>query len=102
MPEKCVIGPVELVSALKRYLAESGETEKALASQIGINHHTPQSLAIRREESTKGKAGANRVLSKARRILVSFWTHGSNGALVSSLHSLECVLAGADLFSILK
>jgi transcriptional regulator with XRE-family HTH domain len=55
MPEKCVIGPVELVSALKRYLAESGETEKALASQIGINHHTLSRWLSGEKSPQKGK-----------------------------------------------
>jgi hypothetical protein len=29
---------MKLLSALKRYLAESGDTEEAVASQIGVNH----------------------------------------------------------------
>jgi hypothetical protein len=40
LPEKPVVSPDELLSALKRYLAESGDTEEAVASQIGVNHHT--------------------------------------------------------------
>jgi transposase-like protein len=40
LPEKGVVSSDELLSALKRYLEESGETERALASQIGVNHHT--------------------------------------------------------------
>jgi transposase-like protein len=40
LPEKGVISPDELLSALKRYLEESGETERAIASKIGVNHHT--------------------------------------------------------------
>lgn len=31
--------PDELMKALKRYLQESGETERAVASRIGINRH---------------------------------------------------------------
>jgi transcriptional regulator with XRE-family HTH domain len=37
---KGVISPDELMNALKRYLEQSGETEQALASQIGVNRHT--------------------------------------------------------------
>ena len=37
---KGVISPDELMSALKRYLEQSGKTEQAVASRIGINHHT--------------------------------------------------------------
>jgi|SRR5271165_4241820 len=40
LPEKGVISPDELLSALKRYLEESGDTEQAVASKIGVNHHT--------------------------------------------------------------
>jgi hypothetical protein len=40
LPEKDVISPDELLSALKRYLEESGDTEQAVASKIGMNHHT--------------------------------------------------------------
>ena len=40
LPEKGVISPDELLSALKRYLEESGDTEQAAASKIGVNHHT--------------------------------------------------------------
>jgi hypothetical protein len=42
LPEKGVISPDELLSALKRYLEESGDTEQAVASKIGVNHHTLQ------------------------------------------------------------
>jgi transposase-like protein len=38
--EKGVISPEELLSALKRYLEESGRTEQAVASKIGVNRHT--------------------------------------------------------------
>jgi len=30
----------EVLSALKRYIEESGDTEQVVASRIGINHHT--------------------------------------------------------------
>jgi len=40
LPEKGLISPDEVLSALKRYLEESGDTEQAVASRIGINHHT--------------------------------------------------------------
>ena len=39
MVENEVMSPDELLKALKQYLEKSGETERALASRIGINHH---------------------------------------------------------------
>jgi len=30
----------QFLNALKRYLDESGDTEQAIASQMGVNHHT--------------------------------------------------------------
>jgi hypothetical protein len=35
LPEKDVISPDEVLSALKRYIEESGDTEQAVASRIG-------------------------------------------------------------------
>jgi hypothetical protein len=32
--------PDELIEVLKRYHRESNQSERALASQIGVNHHT--------------------------------------------------------------
>jgi transcriptional regulator with XRE-family HTH domain len=32
--------PDELMNALKRYLIESNQSERAVASRIGVNHHT--------------------------------------------------------------
>jgi hypothetical protein len=39
LPEKSAISPDELIKALKQYLQESGETERTIASRIGINLH---------------------------------------------------------------
>ena len=55
MPEKAVIGPDELLKALKRYLEESGETERAVASRIGINRHILSSWLSDRQSPKKGK-----------------------------------------------
>ena len=55
MPEKDVISPDELLSALKRYLEESGETERALASQIGVNYHTLHRWLSDKQSPKKGK-----------------------------------------------
>src|SRR5271165_3648456 len=67
LPEKGVISPDQVLSALKRYLEESGDTEQAVASK-------PQSpsLALRQPEPEKGrrKAGPDRALSQARGIPV--------------------------------
>ena len=35
-----VTSPDELMTALKRYLRESNESEIVVASRIGVNHHT--------------------------------------------------------------
>jgi hypothetical protein len=40
LPEKGVINPDQVLSALKRYLEESGDTEQAVGSKTGVNHHT--------------------------------------------------------------
>jgi transcriptional regulator with XRE-family HTH domain len=55
LPEKDVINPDELVSALKRYLEESGDTERAVASQIGVNHHTLRRWLSEKQNPKKGK-----------------------------------------------
>ena len=39
MVENEVMSPDKLLKALKQYLEKSGETELAVASRIGINHH---------------------------------------------------------------
>jgi hypothetical protein len=35
-----VTSPDELIKVLKRYLRESDQSERAVASRIGVNHHT--------------------------------------------------------------
>jgi predicted DNA-binding protein (UPF0251 family) len=35
-----VTSPHQLLDALKRYLDESGNTEQAVATRMGVNHHT--------------------------------------------------------------
>jgi transposase-like protein len=55
LPEKRVVSPDELLSALKRYLAESGDTEEAVASQIGVNHHTLRRWLSDKQSPKKGK-----------------------------------------------
>jgi transposase-like protein len=55
LPEKGVVSPDELLNALKRYLEESGETEQAVASQIGVNHHTLRRWLSDKQSPKKGK-----------------------------------------------
>ena len=55
MPGKDNIGPDELLSALKRYLEESGDTEREVASQIGVNHHTLHRWLSDKQSPKKGK-----------------------------------------------
>ena len=54
MPEEGVVSPDELLSALKRYLEESRDTEQAVASQIGVNHHTLRRWLSDDESPKKG------------------------------------------------
>jgi hypothetical protein len=55
MPEKDVISPDEVLSALKRYIEESGDTEQAVASRIGINHHTLRRWLSENQSPKKGR-----------------------------------------------
>jgi hypothetical protein len=55
MPDKDVISPDELLSALKRYLEESGDTEQTVASKIGMNHHTLHRWLSDNESPKKGE-----------------------------------------------
>jgi len=57
LQEKRVVNPDELLSALKRYLKESGDTEQAVALQIGVNHHTLQRWLSDKQSPKKGKLG---------------------------------------------
>jgi hypothetical protein len=53
--EKQTTTPDELLRALKRYLEESGEAERAVASQIAINHHTLRRWLSDKQSPKKGK-----------------------------------------------
>jgi len=55
LPEEGVVSPDELLSALKRYLEESRDTEQAVASQIGVNHHTLRRWLSDKQSPKKGK-----------------------------------------------
>jgi transcriptional regulator with XRE-family HTH domain len=55
LPEKGVVSPDELLRTLKLYLAESGETEEAVASRIGVNHHTLRRWLSDKQSPKKGK-----------------------------------------------
>jgi transcriptional regulator with XRE-family HTH domain len=49
------MSPDELLKALKRYLAESGQTERSTASRIGVNHHTLRRWLSEEQSPKKGK-----------------------------------------------
>ena len=51
----CQKSPDELMKALKRYIQESGETERAVASRIGINRHTLYRWLSDKQSPKKGK-----------------------------------------------
>ena len=53
--ENEVMHPNELLKALKRYLEKSGETERAVASRIGINHHILRRWLSDEQSPKKGK-----------------------------------------------
>jgi len=55
MAEEGITTPDELVKALKRYLEESGEPEKVVASHIAINHHTLHRWLSDKQSPKKGK-----------------------------------------------
>jgi DNA-binding XRE family transcriptional regulator len=55
LPGEGVISPDELLRTLKRYLAESGDTEEAAASRIGVNHHTLRRWLSDKQSPKKGK-----------------------------------------------
>ena len=55
MVENQVMSPDELLKALKRYLEKSGETERTVASRIGINHHTLRRWLSDEQSPKKGK-----------------------------------------------
>ena len=55
LPDKDVISPDELLSALKRYLEESGDTEQTVASKIGMNRHTLHRWLSDNESPKKGE-----------------------------------------------
>jgi len=47
--------PAELIKALKRYVEDSGKTEQAIASQIGVNRHTLARWLSDKQSPEKGK-----------------------------------------------
>ena len=47
--------PGKLMEALRRYLEDSGETERAVASRIGINYHTLRRWLSDTNSPRKGK-----------------------------------------------
>jgi hypothetical protein len=50
-----VVSPDRLMSALKRYLEESRDSEREVASQIGVNHHTLRRWLSDKQSPKKGK-----------------------------------------------
>jgi hypothetical protein len=55
LPEKDVISPDELLSALKRYVEESGDSEQTVVCKIGMNHHTLHRWLSDNESPKKGE-----------------------------------------------
>jgi transposase-like protein len=55
LPHKDVISPDQLMIALKRCLEESRDSEREVASQIGVNHHTLRRWLSDKQSPKKGK-----------------------------------------------
>ncbi len=55
LPDNDVISPDQLMTALKRYLEESSDTEETVASQIGVNHHTLRRWLTEKQSPRKEK-----------------------------------------------
>jgi hypothetical protein len=56
VPEERSVGLDELLSALKRYIGESGDSEQAAAFKIGVNQFTLNRWLCGRQRPKKGKA----------------------------------------------
>jgi hypothetical protein len=50
-----IVSPDRLMSALKRYLEESRDSEREVASQIGVNHHALRRWLSDKQSPKKGK-----------------------------------------------
>ena len=61
----------KLMTVLKRYLRESNQSERILASRIGVNHHILHQLAHIQSKPDERKVGVGRMFPEARRIPVS-------------------------------
>ena len=60
-----VTSPDELIKVLKRNLRESNQSERAVASRIGVNQPHPSSLAHDQPQPDARKVGVSRVLPQA-------------------------------------
>ena len=67
-----VTSPHQLLDALKRYLDESGNTEHAVATRMGLNHHTLHRWLSDAQKFEERTACACGMLSQARGIFVIF------------------------------
>jgi hypothetical protein len=47
--------PDQLMEALKRYLKDSGETERAVSARIGLNYHTLRRWLSDKDSPNRGK-----------------------------------------------
>jgi transcriptional regulator with XRE-family HTH domain len=61
--------PDELMTALKRYLRESNESEIVVASRIGVNHHTLSRWLKDKQSPTKGRLALTACFLKRVRYL---------------------------------
>ena len=68
MVENGLTSPDELMKALKRYLEESGETERSAASRIGVNRHTIHRWLSEKESPKKVNWRSPQSFSGARAI----------------------------------
>jgi len=47
--------PDELIKVLKQYLRESNQSERTVASRIGVNHHTLHRWITAKQSPMRGK-----------------------------------------------
>ncbi len=49
------MSPDELIKVLKQYLRESNQSERTVASRIGVNHHTLHRWITAKQSPMRGK-----------------------------------------------
>src|SRR5262245_17542110 len=69
--KETAVSPDEVMSALRRYLENTGDTERAAALKIGVNQHTLCRWLSDEQSPKKSKDGVSRLLSEAGGLFVN-------------------------------